>query len=383
VLDAEVVTAFRDGVVTLRRKRREEGFTFAEKEIGYQGVRRGDLVVHAMDGFAGAIGVCDSEGKCSPVYSVCVPRHHGRDARYYAYYLRHLAKTGFIQSLGRGIRERSTEFRFNELKEVDVPVPGPETERAVADFLDRKTTAIDAVISKKELILELLRERHQRLVDDVVESSNGPLVPLKRSVDLLPGFAFPSEGFLPAGEGVRLLRGVNVTTTGIRWEDTVAWPTHDMNQHVAYSLREGDLVLGMDRPWISAGLRVAEVAAQDIPALLLQRVARLRARGALGQRYLLIALRSSGFRAYFEPLMTGISVPHISPEQIVSYSFRLPPRSGQDAAVRRVTADEERMLSIATAVTEQVAHLRAYRQALITATVTGQLDVAAKTQEAA
>ena len=69
--DDEVVTAFRDGEVTLRSNRRTDGFTFSIKEIGYQGVRKGDLVIHQMDGFAGAIGVSDSDGKCSPVYSVC------------------------------------------------------------------------------------------------------------------------------------------------------------------------------------------------------------------------------------------------------------------------------------------------------------------------
>ena len=57
----EVVTRFRDGVVTLRKNRRTEGFTESLQEIGYQGIRSGDLVIHAMDAFAGAIGVSDSD----------------------------------------------------------------------------------------------------------------------------------------------------------------------------------------------------------------------------------------------------------------------------------------------------------------------------------
>ena len=69
----EVVTCFRDGVVTLRKNRRVLGFTESLKEIGYQGIRRGDLVIHAMDAFAGAIGVADADGKGTPVYSVCKP----------------------------------------------------------------------------------------------------------------------------------------------------------------------------------------------------------------------------------------------------------------------------------------------------------------------
>ena len=67
----DIVTCFRDGQVTLRSNRRTDGFTNALKEHGYQGIRKGDLVIHAMDAFAGAIGVSDSDGKSTPVYSVC------------------------------------------------------------------------------------------------------------------------------------------------------------------------------------------------------------------------------------------------------------------------------------------------------------------------
>ena len=63
----EIVTAFRDGQVTLRSNRRTDGFTMADKEVGYQHICEGDLVVHSMDGGFGAIGVSDSCGKASPV----------------------------------------------------------------------------------------------------------------------------------------------------------------------------------------------------------------------------------------------------------------------------------------------------------------------------
>ena len=106
----EVVTCFRDGVVTLRKNRRVRGFTESLKEIGYQGVRRGDLVIHAMDAFAGAIGVSDSDGKGTPVYSVCSPRQSA-NAYYYAFCVREMARSEWILALAKGIRERSTDFR--------------------------------------------------------------------------------------------------------------------------------------------------------------------------------------------------------------------------------------------------------------------------------
>ena len=115
-----VITAFRDGEVTLRSNRRMDGFTEAFQEIGYQGVEPNDLVIHAMDAFAGAIGVSDSKGKSTPVYSVCEPK---RDyfSRYYGLVLRHIALAGFIQSLAKGIRERSTDFRWSDAKNIPIP----------------------------------------------------------------------------------------------------------------------------------------------------------------------------------------------------------------------------------------------------------------------
>src|SRR5688500_16620756 len=103
----DIITAFRDGTVTLRKNKREDGFTISLKEIGYQGVRKGDLVIHQMDAFAGAIGVSDSDGKSTPVYSVCQPL---RDVNqfYYAYIVREMARTLWIAALAKGIRERST-----------------------------------------------------------------------------------------------------------------------------------------------------------------------------------------------------------------------------------------------------------------------------------
>ena len=80
---AEVVTCFRDGTVTLRKNRRTDGFTESLKEIGYQGVRRGDLIIHAMDAFAGAVGVSNADGKSTSVYAVCTPRNEALNTYFY------------------------------------------------------------------------------------------------------------------------------------------------------------------------------------------------------------------------------------------------------------------------------------------------------------
>lgn len=180
--DDDVVTAFRDGQVTLRINRRTEGFTNAIQEHGYQGIRKGDLVIHAMDAFAGAIGVSDSDGKSTPVYAACVPRGgYPVNSYYYAYLLRYMAHSGYIESLSKGIRERSTDFRFTEFRELPLPIPDDDEQDRIVAFLDQKTAEIDAAIAKKERLIELLNEQKSIVTNHAVTRGLNPSAPLKDS----------------------------------------------------------------------------------------------------------------------------------------------------------------------------------------------------------
>ncbi len=178
----EIVTCFRDGQVTLRKNRRTEGFTNALKEHGYQRICKEDLVIHAMDAFAGAIGVSDSDGKSTPVYSACVPRKQGSvNSYYYAYYMRNLALSGFLIALSKGIRERSTDFRFNDFSELLLPTPSYHEQVLIAKFLDQKTAQIDEAIAIKEQQISLLKERKQIIIQQAVTQGLDPNVPMKDS----------------------------------------------------------------------------------------------------------------------------------------------------------------------------------------------------------
>lgn len=147
------VTAFRDGEVVLRSERREDGFTEAVQYHGYQGVRKGDLVIHSMDAFAGAIGVSKSDGKMSPVAHIYAPKRE-LDLRFYAYFLKHLAKTGYIQSLAKGIRERSTSFDPITFSQIMLPVPPLEVQSEIADYLDYQSEKIKTIISSKSQLID-------------------------------------------------------------------------------------------------------------------------------------------------------------------------------------------------------------------------------------
>lgn len=186
-----VVTAFRDGQVTLRTNRRIDGFTNSIKEIGYQGVRSGDLMIHAMDGFAGAIGISDSDGKCSPVCSVCIPWiKQSVNMLFYGCLVRQLAVTDFILSLAKGIRERSTEFRFSEFSGLVLAIPSKDEQDKIVAFLKHETQKIDRLIGKQQQLIELLKEKRHAVISHVVTKGLNPNVPMKDSgvewVDSIP-----------------------------------------------------------------------------------------------------------------------------------------------------------------------------------------------------
>lgn len=144
------------------------------------------------------------------------------------------------------------------------------------------------------------------------------IVRLGEIADIEIGFAFKSSGFSPDATGIRLLRGENIGQGITRWDRTEHWPASNTVSG-RYELRDGDIVLAMDRPWIEAGLKFARIRVHDLPAYLVQRVARLRAKEGIDQGYLACVIASKEFTEHILAVQTGTSIPHISGRQILDY----------------------------------------------------------------
>ena len=163
--DDGVITCFRDGEVTLRSNRREDGFTMADKEIGYQGVDIGDLVVHGMDGFAGAIGISDSRGKASPVLNVLGTK---QNKRYIMYYLRSMAYSDVFMALSTGIRVRSCDLRWNKLAELWYPIPPLKEQEKIVMYIDETIQKANEIIADKQSQIETLESYKKSLIYEYV-----------------------------------------------------------------------------------------------------------------------------------------------------------------------------------------------------------------------
>jgi type I restriction enzyme S subunit len=155
-------------------------------------------------------------------------------------------------------------------------------------------------------------------------------VELGDHIDLLTGFPFKSAGYLEKPDGaVRLLRGDNVAQGRLRWDGAKHWPEGECAGFSNFELREGDVILAMDRPWIEAGLKYAWVRQSDLPCLLVQRVARIRGANDLNTDYLRYVIGSREFTTHVKAITTGVNVPHISGRDIKRFRFLLPPEDDQ------------------------------------------------------
>ncbi len=261
------------------------------------------------------------------------------------------------------------------VKSISLPHPDLMTQKAIADFLDRETARIDRLIKKKQRLVEVVRERSLSAIERAV-SAEAYLSKLGHHVKVLPGYAFASSGFSHNEEETRLLRGANVSPGKIRWDDVVHWPTDATRGLDRFQLEVGDIVMGMDRPWISSGMRVAEVTEHDVPALLLQRVCKIIPLKSLSKEFLKLLLSSKKFLGYFEPELTGVSVPHISGDQIAGFRFPylpVPQQVERATACRKVLSSNE---VITERVQKSISRLQEFRSALITVAITGQFDIA-------
>lgn len=160
-----VITCFRDGEVTLRSNRRTEGFTVALKEIGYQGIEPGDLVVHGMDGFAGSIGISDSRGKASPVLNVL---DSTQNKKFLMYYLRALAYREVYLALADGIRVRSCNLSWKKIGSLPIALPSPGEQLRIVSYLDEKRAQIDRAIEAAEGSIEEYKAYKESIVSHAV-----------------------------------------------------------------------------------------------------------------------------------------------------------------------------------------------------------------------
>jgi type I restriction enzyme S subunit len=231
------------------------------------------------------------------------------DHFFISYFLNSPAGRRQIDAMAKGTTRQ--RCNLSDLKSIKIDLPPIEEQKRIAAILNKADS--------------LLRKRQQaiRLADDFLRAvfldmfgKRGRNAALGDYVNVLSGFAFKSENYI-GNTGARLLRGINVGIGACEWKNTAFYPQELTQELGRYELIDGDVVLAMDRPWISDGLKCAVINKDVAGSLLVQRVARLRAKGIPCAQFVYQCLIDAEFQRHCR--VTETTIPHISPTDLATY----------------------------------------------------------------
>ena len=287
-------------------------------------------------------------------------------------------------------------IKLGDLRPLPIPVPPLPTQKAIADYLDKKTAAIDALIDKKQKLLTLLAEKRAALINQAVTKGLDPSVPMKDS-------GIPWIGEIPAHWEVLSVRRVvqrieqgwsplcyNQLAELGEWAvlkvGSVNGGTFRSSEHKALpaelqpipslEVQDGDLL--MSRANTSELVGSTAVAIAPRPRLLLcDKLYRIRLSSRCRNQFFALAMASAALRMQFEATSSGASssMQNIGQERLRDFVMGVPPMKEQSAIEDAVAARTTNALAVEAKLTSQIDRLQEYRQALITAAVTGQLDI--------
>jgi len=330
-----------------------------------------DFVIH-LRSFQGGIEWSGLTGKVSMAYTVLTPRN----AVLPAYYRWLLKSEGYIQEL----RSTTDQLRdgqsisYTTFGKVPLPLPPRDEQQHIASYLDRETAEIDAFIADQECLIELLNERRGATIASMLNADESVShVPLKYCSEMQTGLTL-GKTYSESTTEYPYLRVANVQVGGVALTNvtTIAVP-----EDVAASclLRENDVLMteGGDRDKLGRG---AIWHAEISPCLHQNHVFAIRCDQSLLPEYLVYVLEDKPARAYFE--VTGKQTTNLaSTNSTIVKSLRLPLPS-VDRQTTLVKELDERLGEITAMITDAqqaIALSRERRSALITAVVTGQIEV--------
>lgn len=239
-----------------------------------------------------------------------------RDERFLPGYLKHLLTSDgfhwqFMQTVS-GVGGSLLRARPAEVAKIRVSVPSKAEQQRIAAILDKA----DSLRRKRREALRLADEFLKALFFERFAVKPRSRV-LTDYCDFLAGFAFKSDQYIEPRDGVRLLRGINVGIDRFEWGDSAGYPLSAVSELTKYRLENGDVVLAMDRPWISTGLKCAAVDEHVAGSYLVQRVARLRPKQQGMSAFIMNCLRGNDFKSHCR--ITETTIPHISPKDFATF----------------------------------------------------------------
>ncbi|WP_154124279.1 restriction endonuclease subunit S [Grimontia hollisae] len=263
---------------------------------------------------------------------------------YFNYFCKYTRATGSF-SLNAQHAVNQSSLNQKKIKAFEIPLAPLAEQTRIVEKLDEVLAQVDTIKARLDGIPAILKRFRQSVLAAAV---SGKLTEewrggscfvakeytLKDVTHMDIGHAFKSKEF--SETGIPLLRGQNIEPGALRWVDTKFFPEDKLTAHRKLFIEEGDIILAMDRPIVSAGLKLARAKKSDLPCVLVQRVARIRTNDLAIDDYIYLLLKDASFSDYLVPNQTGSDIPHISGKQIQAYQISIPALEEQKEIVRLV-----------------------------------------------
>jgi len=246
----------------------------------------------------------------------------GVDGEFALYQFRHLLHSRRFMREAR-ITTNIAHLSSTRFASVEFALPPLAEQKRIVDAIEEHLSRLDAALRMTDAVENRSRSLAQAIVAQLWEEPCERR-PLGEISEVIAGPAFRSAEFVSEDDGVRLLRGDNIEPGSLRWKDARCWPHDRLGGLEHLYIEPDDLILAMDRPVISSGLKLAFAGAEDLPALLVQRVARIRVGPPSNARFVYRLLQHPSFVRHLLEGQTGTQVPHVTLEAIRSFKVPVP-----------------------------------------------------------
>lgn len=347
----------------------------------YQGVRSGDLLIHGMDTWHGAIAVSKFDGMCTPVVHVC---DSSQNKEYVATYLRNMASQQIFKLISNGVRQNTSDFRsWDKLSRIPIPLPPLVEQEKIVSYLEDKTSKIDEVILAKEKQIKLLQELKDAEIANVITRGLNPDVKMKRYDSLLSSEC-PEHWCITRNKSFMSLVGekvgrqsvsytlLSLTTKGVVIRDVESGKGKFPKDFDTYQIvQRGELVFCLfDIDETPRTVGIVETGGMVTGAYTVLRVNEKYAIPEYVYYYYLCVDNIKALKPYYSGLRKTVRA-----DKFLQLYIPVPSVEEQRTIIAYIENKNNKIEALVKNLETEIAYLKEYKQKLIADCVTGQINV--------
>ena len=359
-------------------------------------VKTGDFVINSRSDRKGSSGISERDGSVSLISIVMEPK--GINHRYIHHLLRSYPFQEEFYRWGKGIVADLWSTNYSEMKNIILPIPTDTEQRTIAAFLDYETSQIDRLISLQQRLIELLKEKRQAVISHAVTKGLNPDAPMKDSgvewlgqvpehwvVSPLKYKCEFSGGGTPSKDNLEYWNG------SIPWvspKDMKSfWITDAEDKITEQAIKESSTKLvqpGAVLMVVRSGIlqRTIPVGINTIPVTMNQDMKAIRFSSAVYAEWLSFFIKGYEDSLLLDWRKQGATVESIEHEYLANSLMLFPPEEEARSIIAALGRRLDKFDQLEQRASDAITLLQERRTALISAAVTGKIDLRGWTQPA-